>query len=87
MYEPTPRSQGEMVGRIKGREARRSLGQHVVREAGGTLNFNSNGLNDKHINDDNRNDNVAVAMHKMPDNADVIISHLSTGRPGNPPQA
>jgi hypothetical protein len=44
-------------------------------------------LNDKHINDDNRNDNVAVAMHKMPDNADVIISHLSTGRPGNPPQA
>ena len=76
-----------MVGRIKGREARRSLGQHVVRAAGGMLNFNSNGLNDKHINDDNRNDNVAVAMHKMPDNADVIISHLSTGRPGNPPQA
>ena len=38
-----------------------SLGQKVVRAAGGALNFNSNGLNDNDINDDNRNDNVAVA--------------------------
>jgi len=45
----------------------KSLGHNAVRADGGTLNFNSNGLNVNDINDDNSNSNVAVSARALPE--------------------